>query len=235
MKLTVLGSCGPWPAPGGACSSYLVQAGETALLLDAGPGSLARLIAIMPPQKLSAIVLSHLHYDHFSDLLPMLYSLGAYGPLDRPLRILAPDDERLPVLLAGAPVELLPARDREIDGVGVRFHPARHPIAASMIALTHEGRTLVYSGDTNECEGLADFARGCDLLLCDAALPERAWSPEKPHLSALRAARLACQAEARALVLTHMHPLFDAQECLDEARTLYPRAKLAREGVAFDI
>ena len=73
MKLTVLGCNGPYPAPGGACSGYLLQEGDTGVLRDCGAGVLAQLEKHMPPQNLTAIVLSHLHYDHMSDMLPLIY------------------------------------------------------------------------------------------------------------------------------------------------------------------
>lgn len=50
MKLTVLGCNGPYPAPGGACSGYLLQEGDTGVLLDCGAGVLAQLEKHMPPQ-----------------------------------------------------------------------------------------------------------------------------------------------------------------------------------------
>ena len=61
MKLTVLGRHGPFPAPGGACSGYLVQAGDTALVLELGPGSLSNLRRIYPNINVDGILLSHLH------------------------------------------------------------------------------------------------------------------------------------------------------------------------------
>ena len=86
MKLTVLGCNGPYPAPGGACSGYFLQEGDTGVLLDCGAGVLAQLEKHMPPQNLTAIVLSHLHYDHMSDMLPLIYRCPG-----------------LPVYLPGAP------------------------------------------------------------------------------------------------------------------------------------
>lgn len=86
MKLTVLGCNGPYPAPDGACSGYLLQEGDTGVLLDCGAGVLAQLEKHMPPQNLTAIVLSHLHYDHMSDMLPLIYRCPG-----------------LPVYLPGAP------------------------------------------------------------------------------------------------------------------------------------
>ena len=61
MFLTVLGRHGPYPRPGGACSGYLLEDGETRVLIDCGSGVLSRLLEIMRPEQLDAIVLSHLH------------------------------------------------------------------------------------------------------------------------------------------------------------------------------
>ena len=75
MKLTVLGCNGPYPAAGGACSGYLLEAENTRVLLDCGTGVLAALPARMAPEELDAVVLSHLHYDHMSDMLPLIYRM----------------------------------------------------------------------------------------------------------------------------------------------------------------
>ena len=69
MKLTVLGRHGPFPAPGGACSGYLIEAGDTKLCVDLGSGTLGNLRNILPGLKLDGILLSHLHSDHMSCLL----------------------------------------------------------------------------------------------------------------------------------------------------------------------
>ena len=76
MRLTVLGCNGPYPAPEGACSGYLVEAEGAALQLDLGSGVLARLTGRMPPEELTALLFSHWHGDHCSDLLPLIYRLG---------------------------------------------------------------------------------------------------------------------------------------------------------------
>ena len=85
MRLTILGNNGPFPAPGGACSGYLVESdsGETRILLDCGTGVLAHLTQLTPDIHLDAVVLSHLHYDHMSDMLPMHYYFQ-FHPLARP-------------------------------------------------------------------------------------------------------------------------------------------------------
>ena len=85
MELTVLGMNGPFPAPGGATSGYLLCAGETRIQLDLGSGTLAALTARTAPEGLTALLLSHWHYDHCNDVLPLIYRLEAVA--EKPLHV----------------------------------------------------------------------------------------------------------------------------------------------------
>ena len=69
--LTVLGCDGSWPGPGGAGSGYLVRVGGTAVVLDAGPGTFAVLQTVLDPAEVDAVVISHHHHDHWTDLFAM--------------------------------------------------------------------------------------------------------------------------------------------------------------------
>ena len=77
MELTVLGMNGPFPAANGATSGYLMRGEKTRVVMDMGSGTLGRLTALMPPEKLDALLLSHWHFDHCSDVLPLLFRLQA--------------------------------------------------------------------------------------------------------------------------------------------------------------
>ncbi|GGL45946.1 MBL fold metallo-hydrolase [Nocardia jinanensis] len=68
MRLTPLGCLAAMPASGLASSGYLVEHGDTRVLLDAGPGVAARLSAVRTG-RLSAVYVSHEHTDHILDLL----------------------------------------------------------------------------------------------------------------------------------------------------------------------
>lgn len=234
MKLICLGVNGPFPAADGATSGYLAVQGDTRLALDMGSGTLAALTRLTPPEGLTAVLLSHWHYDHCSDILPLIYrmeSLVVQGV--KPLDIYAPLDKRSLVRQAvlASPafrVHDVKAGDAVTLGeVQVQVGLARHPVPAVMFRLTAEGRTLCYTGDTNEVEGLAAFAAGSDLLLADGLFPEEAWSASKPHLSAARAAQLAKDAQAGKLIVTHLNPAIDPVGLLKEARALRMDAELA--------
>lgn len=242
MKLTCLGVNGPFPSPEGATSGYLVVHGEARLAMDMGSGTLAALTGLMPPEGLTAVLLSHWHYDHCSDLLPLIYrmeSLVASGA--EPLDIYAPLDERALVrqALRASPAfrvhDVAPGDVLQLAGVQVQVGVARHPVPAVMLRLTADGKSLCYTGDTNEVEGLADFARGCHLLLADGLFPESAWTEGKPHLSAKRAARVACEAQAGKLVITHLNPAIDPVGLLAEARSVRPDAVLAERFAFYDV
>ena len=228
MKLTVLGCNGPFPAAGSACSGYLLEMGGARVLLDCGTGVLGALTAIMPPEQLNAVVLSHLHYDHMSDMLPLIYRMQG----KRRLTVFAPaEPAQTRDLLADAFDLQDLAGACEIGGLRLHAMPVRHPVPAFAVRLEAEGKVFCYTGDTNTCAGLADFLRGCDLLLADACFTEALWAENKPHLSARLAAELARDAGAGQLVLTHFNPGIDQETISREARRVYPQAMMAYPGL----
>ena len=81
FTLTVLGNNGPYPAKGGACSGYLLQYDGTKILLDLGSGSLANLTSVLSAEleSIDAIILTHLHSDHISDLSVFRYAIFRSG------------------------------------------------------------------------------------------------------------------------------------------------------------
>ena len=95
MRLTILGMNGPFPAPGGATSGYFLAAGESHIAIDMGSGVLSRLTALTPPEELTAVLLSHWHFDHSADMLVLIYRLAACAR--EPLHIYAPADMNSPV------------------------------------------------------------------------------------------------------------------------------------------
>lgn len=234
MELTVLGMNGPFPSAGGATSGYLVSAGETRVQLDLGSGTLAALTALTAPEHLTALVLSHWHYDHCSDVLMLISRLEALAA--EPLHVYAPVDEESPlrgIVKRCAHIvlhDIAPGDSFTLGEVQVSVYQARHPVPAVMFRLTAEGKTLCYTGDTNVFDGLADFARGAHLLLADGLFPEKVWSEEKPHLSAAMAARLAQEAQVKRLVVTHLNPTIDPVGLIAEARAIRPDVIRARRG-----
>src|SRR5919197_992520 len=86
MRLTVLGKSPSWQDAGGACSGYLVQDGDTAVLIDCGNGVFSKLRVVCDYVDVDAVLISHLHADHFLDLIPFAYAL-TYAPRQQPVPV----------------------------------------------------------------------------------------------------------------------------------------------------
>ncbi len=239
MKLHVLGNNGPFPAPGGATSGYLLESSGTFLCLDMGSGVLQALTRRMPPENLDALFLTHWHYDHCADTLPLLYRLQATG---KTLRVYAPEDDQAAVrgILRQDPgIELMslnPGDSLTIGDVQIRVFRAVHPVKAVMLRMTSlsEGKVFCYTGDTNLCDDLGQAVQDADLLLADGLFPEKIWDSHKPHLSARLCAQLAVQAGVRRLVITHLNPMIPSQTLLEEARAVFPEARLSSIGETYE-
>ena len=222
MELTVLGMNGPFPAANGATSGYLMRGEKTRMAMDMGSGTLGRLTALMPPEKLDALLLSHWHFDHCSDVLPLLFRLQACAA--KPLDVYAPVDESSMVRKVVQQNSAFCLHDVQKDDkvqlgeFSVRVFAARHPVPGVMYRVTDGEKTLCYTGDTNTVEGLTDFAQDADLLLADGLFPTEMWQEGLPHLSAAQTAELARDARVKKLVITHLNPNIDPETLLKQAR-----------------
>lgn len=232
MILKILGNNGPYPAPGGACSGYLLTSDskDTRILIDCGTGVLNRLLGELGLEDLDAVVLSHLHYDHMSDMLPLQYALQ-FNPRTRPLPVYAPDEpEAVHAVLECPCFDLWPAEDATIGEMRVSFAPARHPVPTNAVAVECDGHRFVLTGDSNQDSLVELFCEGADLLLADCGLPSEGHRFTSPHYSAKLCGQLARSTRAKRLLLTHLNPKYEPEALLLEAREEFPGAELAAPG-----
>ena len=233
MKLHLRGINGPFPESRGATSGYLLESGDTLLQFDLGSGVLANLTALTAPESVSALLVSHWHFDHTADIPVLMYRLQA---LNRVLKVFGPTDPDAALyhLVSSVPcfdfTEVSPSRVFTAGGLQIRVCAARHPVPAVGYIVSDGTVTFGYTGDTNTLPSLVEDYRGCDLLLADGLFTRDAWTEAKPHLSAELAARVAADAGAGALVITHLNPFIPRSFLLQEARAVYPRVKLAEAG-----
>jgi ribonuclease BN (tRNA processing enzyme) len=250
MRLTVIG-CGPaQPQPDTPASGLLVESGDTAVLLDCGPGVMGRLAGLRDPRSLSAVVIGHLHADHSLDLVALRYLYPWAGGVSQPMRVAIPPggtvrltaltaaiSER-PTFLAEAfeLVEYDPAVPLRIGELELRFVPARHYVPAwGVVVRDPAGARLLYSGDTGPNDDLAVAAAGADLLVCEATLGlVDEDGPDRGHLTADEAIALASAARPRATLLTHYPSDRRAALVRAAARAPVPVA-VARPGMALAI
>ena len=245
MKITVLGNHGPFAGPEGACSGYLVQQGDTRVLLDCGNGVLSRLQRYLRIEQLSAVVLSHLHSDHMSDMMILRYYWQIKrkrGQIDKPLKVFAPEEpaEEFKRIQAEGIFDITPL-DRGLDltlgGIGVTFEEMVHPVKCFAICLQSDGKRMVYSGDTAWGENIVRFSKEADLLLCDGGLLSKykKTGENVPHLTAREVGIVAKQAGVKRLLLTHFWPEDDMRAYLDEAKENYPQAELAEQLTSYEV
>lgn len=224
MELIVLGSGTGVPSRRRGSPGYAVKAAGRLVLLDMGAGTLRALAQHgLDFSHLDFLAITHLHPDHVGDLVPFLfathYALGYTRT--QPFMLLAARGfrefhERLKVPFgqwveppAGlmALWELAPDGPDEVavPGLTIRSAPANHiPGSLAYRLETAEG-VLVYSGDTDVSDSLAELAAGADLFLLECAKPYKI----PGHLTPAEAGRLARRAGVKRLVLTHFYPPCD--------------------------
>ncbi|MEL7602623.1 MAG: MBL fold metallo-hydrolase [Bacillota bacterium] len=269
MKLTVLGRYGPFPAPGGACSSYLVEApavpggrmDETGVrvVLDLGAGTLSRLLEVCPLRNINAILLSHLHSDHMSDMLVLRYALQQLHkkgiPVPTPLHVVAPGapETEFRMLASAGTFDMVRAEDGmrlRFGALSITFHRMLHPVPSFAMDILEEEparpptygdeppqRRIVYTGDTGWHEGLVPLCKNASLLLADTGLLAREKTTEfAPHLTAREAGALARSAGVGRLICSHIWGggITD-EEVLQEARIDFPRAEIAQEMMTYEV
>ena len=220
MKLTVVGCSPAWPNPGGAQSGYLVEdPGAGRLLLDCGPGVLARLRLHDDWPLVDAIAITHFHLDHWGDLVPWVWgALAGPGAEQARPELIAPPGGRarladLAVRLGGWESMFDQVfRIREFaegettEAAGFELLPVRVPhyaLESYGFRVSNAGPTIAYSGDSGPSERLAELARDADLFVCEATLLDSAEPDLRGHLS-LPEAEAAFEASgAHRLLVTH--------------------------------
>jgi ribonuclease BN (tRNA processing enzyme) len=223
VTLTVLGCDGSWPGPGGAGSGYLVRVGETTLVLDAGPGTFAVLQTLVDPSEVDAVLVSHHHPDHWTDLYSMDAQAG-FGGRRGTLPVYAPAAvaERAGIEHPYA-LEWRTVTGGDQAGIGeasCAFHRTAHVEETLAVRIDGGGRALGYSADSGPEWSPDVLGTGLDLLLCEATYTvEHEGTAE--HMSGRQAGASARAAGARRLVITHRWPTIDAQAVVDEAEAAF--------------
>jgi ribonuclease BN (tRNA processing enzyme) len=260
VKVTVLGKSPGWQDAGGACSGYLVEEGDTSVLVDCGSGVFSKLRGVCDYVDLDAIVITHMHPDHYFDLVPYACAL-TYGPRGHggrrprdggprlPRLLVPPDSAALlhtmtvaggqPHLLDGAfdIAEYDVGQAARIGGLELRFQPVPHYVPANAVELRCAGGGRVtFGADHGPTDALDGFAHNSDLMILEATLPRPEREGPRGHLTPGEAGEHAARCNAARLVLTHISDELDWDWALAEARRSFDGpVEIAREGAVYQV
>lgn len=243
VSVTVLGCSGSFAGPGEACSGYLVRSPGATVVVDLGSGTLANLQAHVDLGDLDALVLTHVHPDHWTDL-PILrnamrYVLGLEG-----LAVFgtAATREAAAALISEFAPTLAWTTIDETSTVTVadqhlRFSRTDHPVETLAVRIDAAGRSLLYTADTGPRWSPAALAGGVDLAICEATMPGDGGHGRTPvHLTGREAGALARAAGAARLVVTHVTPgLDDDAQGRDAAEAFGGPVEVARTNATFAV
>lgn len=229
-RLTVIGSAGTHSSAERVCSGYLISHEGTNLLLDMGPGALHNLCKVIDLADLDAILVSHMHPDHFLDLYGLQYALRFHPDQPGPIPVYGPSD------MYGMIAAILPQESVEKMADLLRFHAVsagdvltvgtlrtelfamNHPMECLGSRTTAGDVVIAFTGDTAPTAQITPLARDADLFLCDATWMESQRPiPTDVHCTGLEAGQAAAAAGARRLLITHVSPYNDPDAVAEEA------------------
>jgi ribonuclease BN (tRNA processing enzyme) len=264
VRITVLGKSPAWADAGGACSGYLIEDGPVRLLLDCGSGVFGKLRQFADYVDVDAVAISHLHADHFLDLVPFASAL-TYAPRQQPVPVPpwpGTDSPARPALHAPAGAreafakvcsgsgmkaehieeafglrEYAASETLEIGPLRLRFCPVPHFIPTNAVeVLCSTGRRLTFSADSAPSDALVDFARDTDIFIVEATLPRPERAGPRGHLTPEEAGEHARRAGAKRVVLTHISDEMDREWARAEAaRAFGGEVEVASEGASYEV
>ena len=254
MKIVVLGSGTSVPHPQRAASAHWLETESGTLLLDASASVVHRMAQEgLDWTSLDAIWISHFHLDHVGGLAPFLFGTkhapqtrerrkpmtiyGGYG-LKKLFRAFD-EANNYDLLKQPFPVEIREVAPRSkleaLPGLTLETLSTPHTSESLALRLTDEdGTVLVYTSDTGYTEALSAFAHDADLLLMECSF----WrgKPVETHLELADAMRLARDAAARKVLLTHLYPEWDGVDIPAEARKLWDGETIgATDGLRMEV
>lgn len=242
FELILLGTGYPRPDPQHASAATAVIAGDRWFVVDAGRGVVLRIAGTdLKYEHLAAVFLTHLHSDHISGLPDLFQTSWQFGRKRTPLQLYGPSGtERLSkAMLEFYAADIHIRRDLTENlpaaGATIKTHIVHEGVVfddgvvrVTAFAVDHRpvepafgyrfdcgGKSIVITGDTRPSPNVVKHAKGADVLVTEAYLPEHFLKVDSPevakrlmsyHTSAEEAGDVATAAGVRTLVLTHLIP-----------------------------
>jgi ribonuclease BN (tRNA processing enzyme) len=228
MRLTVVGSGTSQPQPETPASGLLIETETTAVLVDCGQGIIRELMGIRDPRELDAIVIGHMHADHYIDLVSLRYLLPWEGVASAHIPVLLPPGGKTRLDALATAVSERPTFFDDAYSI-LEYDPAHRlhigDVTISFVAIT---------GDTGPNEGFAAAARGAELFVAEATLADSRFDdPRRGHLTAEEAIEMADQAGSEHVVLVHFRA--ELMERIERACAARPGAMAGRPGLSIEV
>jgi ribonuclease BN (tRNA processing enzyme) len=232
-----------YPTRDRASAGYLVDLDGTNLWMDAGSGTFMNLQRSIDFSEIGAIVLTHRHPDHVTDVFQAFHAreFGSVPALE-PIPMYAPQ-QTIDALLglvedldASFVLNAIQPGDKiSIGSASLRFVEMVHPPDTVGVRIELGDASIAYTADTGPTADLADLAGGVDLFVCEATLQgDETW---EGHLNASQAGEIAAQAGVGKLVLSHLPPAKDLGLTLAQAQATCGgiELQLADDGQRHDV
>jgi len=232
LQLDVLGA-GPayTDRPGSAGAAYLVRSTGAAIVLDLGQGAFPRLAAQLEPSTIDAVFVSHLHPDHFVDLIALRHYLRWEFRPPRRVRVMAPGGlaVRLDALhdepgfaSESLDIEVLTEGSVVVDAMAIEAARVTHTSDSYAFRVSASaGPGLVYSGDCGRAEDLDRLVHPGDVLLCEVSFGPGPVPGEAAHLDGPAVGALAARTGAGRVLLTHLQMGFDPAATIESVARAY--------------
>ncbi|WP_436924158.1 MBL fold metallo-hydrolase [Halosimplex amylolyticum] len=266
MRVTFLGTGSAMPTGERFQTGLLLESADGDLLVDCGSGVLHGLQRTsVGYEGIDAVLLTHHHLDHVSDLLPLLKARWLAGATE--------------FTIAGPPgteqlvTDLLEVHDYMQDRMDLRFRevePGSFSLAGfdvsalevhhSMYCLAYrfeaasaaeasgstdapdptdgEAPAFVFSGDTEAFTELIEFADGAAVLAHDCSFPDAVDVDNHPTPDELGRALAAADATVGRVYLTHLYPHTDGEHegmLASIAERYDGDVRFASDGLSLDI
>ena len=239
MKLTFLGTGTFFVQENRTSSAYLLEASGKKILVDCGPGTLYRLAQIgFKLTDLDAVFITHFHPDHTSDLFPLfmnfrLFDLFNPGNVPKFPQFFGPESTDK-FLSDYSHLCQLPSYDNwkkisiteycptlNLAEIVVKPFKVDHrafgfSANAYSLRFESEGKTVVFSGDCVDCQGVRDASQNADVFVCDTSSPKNEASPA--HMDTLEVGDISQASHVKKLILTHFYPQNDHLDLVSQVK-----------------
>lgn len=247
MKIKILGTVSPYCKGNLNCPGYLVNDYNHKILLDCGNG-ITRNLNLPNDLENLIIIISHLHKDHYGDLLAIGYASYVYknlGILKKKIKVYIPDDANLEdykyINNFGDEhyLEFINYSEKnkiKLSNLEISFSKNPHQIKTYSIKIQTKENTVVYSSDTGYKDNtLTTFSKNADILICESTFLNGQKKTGNNHLYAEEAAEIALKANVKKLILTHFFPEIDKNEYVKEAKKIFKNTIAAEENNEIEI